>query len=552
MIIVCFQVLNTLQNYKKYRFESIKTSFGKSYNTKEVAMKHILFLASVLLILSACTSTQYPVSSNDDVYYSPNSQPPPVQKQTVVVKTTTTETYAQPQQGEPAPTEVYTNTDTVYNSEIPSNVYNQDDYYDYAYSARIKRFYDPYAYNNGYYNDYYTNSYYYDPYYSNWGASIYMGYNFWGFGLSYVFGYNPWYSYPYYAWGYPYYGYGYGYGYPYYGYDYPYYGYGGGGYYGGCCYYNSYDQNSAYYGHRGSSASTGGYSNVDRTEGKTFGERYEARLGTNNLNGTQANTRGNAAVVPASRGSVSTSRGDVSTDNTKSSLTRGEAVPQGTRNAASSSATPDTRSQEAVTTRPGVTTQRPAAGTVQPQRQYKYTSPTRTNQVNGSTSRGNVNTGRNTQTYTSPDYNRPRSGEEYTSPKYRNAQPSGNEQNNNRVAQPTNGNTQSRSGSPQYSQPNNDRPTQSRSNANYQTPRNNTNSQPARTSPSYSPSRSSSPAPSRSNDSYSPSRNSSPSYSPSSSPSRSSPSPSSSPSSSPSRSSGSSGGNPSGGSGHRK
>ncbi len=56
--------------------------------------------------------------------------------------------------------------------------YSEEDYYDYAYSARLRRFYHPVVYRD-YYADYYTNLYWYtyDPYY--WGTSIYLGYSWW-------------------------------------------------------------------------------------------------------------------------------------------------------------------------------------------------------------------------------------------------------------------------------------------------------------------------------------------------------------------------------------
>jgi hypothetical protein len=56
--------------------------------------------------------------------------------------------------------------------------FDEDDYYDYAYSARLRRFYHPVVYRD-YYADYYTNLYWYtyDPF--CWGTSIYLGYSWW-------------------------------------------------------------------------------------------------------------------------------------------------------------------------------------------------------------------------------------------------------------------------------------------------------------------------------------------------------------------------------------
>ena len=93
--------------------------------------------------------------------------------------------------------------------------YDEDDYYDYAYSARIRRFHSPYVWSS-YYDDFYTNLYWYNYNPMSWGTSIYLGYSFWYpsyynhnpyWGYS-SFGYSPWgYNY----WGYNPYYYGWGY-----------------------------------------------------------------------------------------------------------------------------------------------------------------------------------------------------------------------------------------------------------------------------------------------------------------------------------------------------
>lgn len=70
--------------------------------------------------------------------------------------------------------------------------FDEDDYYDYAYSARLRRFYHPVVYRD-YYADYYTNLYWYthDP--LCWGTSIYLGYSWW-----YPSYYSAWYWDPFY------------------------------------------------------------------------------------------------------------------------------------------------------------------------------------------------------------------------------------------------------------------------------------------------------------------------------------------------------------------
>lgn len=128
-----------------------------------------------------------------------------------------------------------------------------DDYYDYSYTSRIRRFhnYNPYW---SYYSPYYTNLYYYnyDPYY--WGTSIYMGYNFWGPGYTTImyspyWGYNNWWLYN--NWHYNnYWGWNY-----YRPYNWGVYGYNNWG-------WNYYRRNNNwhdnhYYGHRSSTSNTG-------------------------------------------------------------------------------------------------------------------------------------------------------------------------------------------------------------------------------------------------------------------------------------------------------
>lgn len=79
---------------------------------------------------------------------------------------------------------------------ISSGKYNTDDYYDYSFSSRIKRFHRPIFY-SGYYGGFYTDYYWYntDPFY--WGTSIYNGYNWCSPYYSY-YSYSPYYYTPYY------------------------------------------------------------------------------------------------------------------------------------------------------------------------------------------------------------------------------------------------------------------------------------------------------------------------------------------------------------------
>jgi hypothetical protein len=180
------------------------------------------------------------------------------------------------------------------NPDYKDREFKYDDYYDYEYATRVRRF------NNridglSYYDNYYTNSYWYNPNPYNYGVSVYNGYSWWGssynsysynpsvnfysnwgWGCNSGYGYNGYNPYMagythgynngfnngyfgnYYGYGSPYggygspYGFGSSYGYNGYGNSYGYGGYGyGNSYNNGWGYYNSKDLNSNYtYGPR--------------------------------------------------------------------------------------------------------------------------------------------------------------------------------------------------------------------------------------------------------------------------------------------------------------
>jgi hypothetical protein len=236
----------------------------------------ILSFLSIAVTVSSC-GIEFTAYGYDDVYASPNER---AKRQVNVVQRESTNCYQDPAYEKI--TEVYSDTlDTdsadIVEGENNYSSYDEDDYYDYAYSARIRRFHRPYLMYD-YYADYYTNLYWYtyDPWY--WGTSIYLGYHWW---------YPSYYSY---YWGYPYY---YGY-YPYHHHHY----YNHGHHYhnhghNNVAYYNSHDRNSNFY----RSLSTGSYvsSNnrfiakngqkritTDRTvnPSTTFGDKYNAKFGS--------------------------------------------------------------------------------------------------------------------------------------------------------------------------------------------------------------------------------------------------------------------------------
>ncbi len=246
-------------------------------------MKNSIAVSMLLIAafaFSSCSSTQPAANASyDDVYFSstPKQQAP-------VVNTSQSQTQSKPSDyssnqnsnsnpsrfdyTDKQPASSTTRTDQDGNTYVTNNYYyDPDDYYDYAYSSRLRRFYRPYA-GWGYYDSYYTNSYWYDYNPASWGVSIYMGYNWWApsfyYGNPFSWGFSISYGWPsYHCWGQPYWYWNY----PYY-YHSPYYAYWSGynqgywngywnGYYSGLYnnpyYYNSYDYNSYnnyYYGPR--------------------------------------------------------------------------------------------------------------------------------------------------------------------------------------------------------------------------------------------------------------------------------------------------------------
>ncbi len=382
------------------------------------------------------------------------------------------------------------------NTYVTNNYFNSDDYYDYAYAARIKRFNTAYS-GWGYYDDYYTNLYWYTYNPAYWGSSIYLGYNWWSPGFSIGFSWG-------WGWGgcYPYYGYNY-YN-PYYPYYPSYYGYNSyaagwnngyaAGYYDGYYgkYYNSYDRNSRYYRPmRDMRSSDGSYRTyassryaanrpaaVSTRSSQTFGDYYESRGGTRGgdsrySTGRDNNVRSNTAPANGRNANV-----DNAGRGTTYSNERNTTNPANGRNAAYSNDRTATGTTERGTVNNRTTT--PAND-----RSVNTTAPSRYNKPEGYTN-------------------------DRTTPAGRTTNPVNVDRNSNYPSRDVNNNTNTRT----YSNPTNTTPSRTTE------PIRNNNSTPSRTT---------TPAPSRSNDSYStPSRSNSNSGS-YSAPSRSSSSGSSSP-----------------------
>lgn len=174
----------------------------------------LLLLGFLLGILTSCSTTYVASLPKDDVYYSSKDYYQPVQQEQQIS-------------------------------------YDSNTYYDYEYTAKIRRFHSPVFYSS-YYSDYYTDLYWYtyDPFY--YGTSIYVTYNWlWPSYGGFYYGYTSpyWYYNPYYL-GNVYWGFGYNYGY------YPYYYYPYHNHFWGHNNYWNHNLNNVYYGPRNHHMST--------------------------------------------------------------------------------------------------------------------------------------------------------------------------------------------------------------------------------------------------------------------------------------------------------
>lgn len=260
-------------------------------------MKKIFRYLGILVVaplLQSCSTTFMAATPYDEVYdtrpaYAQTTvQAAPGQQNQQALAQRPSDNYSQPSQAEPnyrdysAAQQQYSGRSQQGQSQevisqpdrqvsyYDDDNFSFDDYYDYSYSVRIKRFHRP-VYGFGYYDDYYTNLYWYtyDPWV--WGTSVYLGYDWWWW---------DWYGGPYFSlgfnwgwgsigwhWGYPFSGWYY---YPHFFYRYPWTPwYAGWGYWVGYhhgwwdgywfgSYYNPLDPNSYYYGPRISRSETSG------------------------------------------------------------------------------------------------------------------------------------------------------------------------------------------------------------------------------------------------------------------------------------------------------
>ncbi|MCX6276264.1 MAG: hypothetical protein NTV09_13770, partial [Bacteroidetes bacterium] len=124
-------------------------------------MKRIpaIITIATFIFAAGCSSTKNTTSVPDDVYYAAGDRSGVPQPASAVTPTTSADysqdnsnynpdqntnygqTNTENQSQAPSSSEQY--TDEKGNTYVTNNYYDEDDYYDYQYSARLKRFYAP-------------------------------------------------------------------------------------------------------------------------------------------------------------------------------------------------------------------------------------------------------------------------------------------------------------------------------------------------------------------------------------------------------------------------
>ena len=543
---------------------------------EDLIMKTLIKFAVIpMLLLSACSSSNQLSSAYDDdgIYTSKKEKPLVAQTPTVAEK-------AKPQIAEQKPVTYNEVTPKSYNANeaavdksqmsydkykqsqvdnanpiVENNTaaqteavntqenqnysnYDADDYYDYGYSSRLRRFHNP-CHFSGYYDDYYTNMYWYnhDPFY--YGTSIYMGYNWFGPDYSY---YNPYY---YNNWGWNF-GFGLGlgwgsYGMGYYGWNTPYwgggyYGYGGYGHGHGHGFNNdnwaSNHRNSAanYFGPRngigasngtttprGSGTTTGGIKSTNQRFSSTdnTSKRTTINIGSNDIAPTPIGSESKKAVP------VLNQNENISPVNPSVKANDSKAVNPTQDNRIVN--TPANNERKVDANIPKVELQNNAAkSNTAPTNQnnpntrinnyQRYSRSNQEKQIDKApTTTPNTYNYRDPKSYNSPSYSQPRSSQEFESPKYKSersysTQPAQTQPSN--IQETPRSNTNRNYSQPAPNQNRNYTPPSTNQERNYSPPTNNENrnyTPPANTErksqPSNNNSNYSTPAPNRSNNS---------------------------------------------------
>jgi hypothetical protein len=448
--------------------KKLKCKNNKIRNKEDSMKKQFLIaLTAITCLFSACSTSNF--AYYDDIYSSTDEKevktanPAPAQMATqqgtveadsIIYETDEngnllrTLTYY-PGSSEPVITTYMEVADGVASAPAgaSSYAYDPDDYYDYSYSSRIRRFHTDVYTGWGYYDPYFTNMYWYDYCPASWGISIYMGYNWWWPSYYYrPYYYDPfWYDYGFrYGWGW--YGPRYHYAYcdpwhhPYHHHgpepiDY---------------YHNHHDHNNSYYyGHRsniGPSVGNGsghgerpskddpnrplanGYGNGETnnyySSPASFNQRYDAMANGATGVGSAPSSTFNSARTETPTQPTATGRRDeissakpatsnVTTRPATSTTTNGSTITRPTTpTTATATNTPNTTSSKpsGTVTRTVVTpsngTTRPANATT-PSRTVTTTRPATTTTRPASTSGSYNNTGTGNPTTTRPTTTRP-------------------------------------------------------------------------------------------------------------------------------------------------
>src|ERR1051326_4367607 len=167
---------------------------------------HLPAAIAAIALMSSCSNMNQTASTySDDVYSSPGdyaANKKPVyqennnqqQQHSAPQDFSSNNNQQQQFQGQNMDGYSQNNNGSGQQAQQTSQAFNYDDYYDYEYATRMKRFYHPVE-DYGYYDNYYTNSYWYSGVPAQWGMSVYMGYPWWGPSYYYYNYYPSWYWY---------------------------------------------------------------------------------------------------------------------------------------------------------------------------------------------------------------------------------------------------------------------------------------------------------------------------------------------------------------------
>src|SRR6056297_2621420 len=128
--------------------------------------RYTLFYFTLLIALFAFTANGF--AQYDDVYYNPDTDDYYDGRSSGNNSGSYDDNNARYEEG----------YDNGYDNGYDDYAYEQDEYYDYEYTSRVRRFHRPY-YGFDYYDPIYVDLSYYDPYFHPWGATVLI-YDSWG------------------------------------------------------------------------------------------------------------------------------------------------------------------------------------------------------------------------------------------------------------------------------------------------------------------------------------------------------------------------------------